>query len=177
MQRYIALLSGIPVGSKGVSADKLRLLLDRLNLFDVEVLPGTGNVAFRIAVGKLAPLEAQISRHLMRALRYDIAAFIRTPAELSAIVERDPFPPNDAYSGEVAVFIVFLADHADERLKRQLRGFRTEADDFRVVGREIYWLRRLAMPSKVTGPVLQRLLGRPATLRSLESVQKLAEEG
>ncbi len=176
MQRYVALLSGIPVGSKAVSADKLRLLIERLNLFDVEVLPGTGNVGFRIAVGKLAPLEAQISRHLMKTLRYDIAAFIRTPAELRAIVERDPFPPDNSYGGEVAVFIVFLADQADDRLKRQFRALRTEADDFRVQGREIYWLRRLAMPSKVTGPMLQKLLGRPATLRSLESVQKLAEE-
>ncbi|HVF40518.1 MAG TPA: DUF1697 domain-containing protein [Gemmatimonadaceae bacterium] len=176
MERYVALLSGIPVGSKSVSPERLRLLLERLNLFEVEMLPGTGNVAFKVAVGILAPLEAQISRHLMKTLRNDITTFIRTPAELQEIVEHEPFPHEDQDGEDTTVFVVFMADEPDDKLQRQLRSLWSEADEFRVRGREIYWLKRPGKPSKVTGPLLQKTLGTPATVRSLEMIQKLVAE-
>jgi hypothetical protein len=48
-------------------------------------------------------------------------------------------------------------------------------DDFHIHARELYWLSRVPFgESKVAGPSLERILGMPATSRSIVSLRKLA---
>jgi uncharacterized protein (DUF1697 family) len=52
---------------------------------------------------------------------------------------------------------------------------RTSEDEFHVNGRELYWLRSGNFSdSRITGALLEKTLGMPATVRSLTTIRKLA---
>ena len=175
MQQYVAFLSGIAVGSKAVDGKTLRAVFERLGFLGVETFFASGNVGFRTAVGRLQPLEAQISRILRKETGHEIDAFIRTPAELTGIVVYQPFPADDVQPPGSSMFVVFLSERPNVNVERGLRACRTDQDDFHINGREIYWLRRSrrgASPS--SSPPLAKALRVPATVRSLETVKKLA---
>jgi len=177
MQRYIAFLSGVPLGD-AVSMDTLRKLFAKLGFLNVETYLQSGNVAFETApVGLIAPLEAQVSRHLKNSINADIWTFIRTPEELTEIAAYEAFlgEQEDAASG--SLFIVFLSAPLSAKAQRQLRLRGSTTDTFHVKDREIYWLRRTA-DATASGPppAIATLLGGRATVRSARTVRRLAEK-
>jgi uncharacterized protein (DUF1697 family) len=53
----------------------------------------------------------------------------------------------------------------------------TEIDDFRVHGREIYWLcQKKQSESTFSNTVLEKTVGRRSTLRGANTVRKMAEK-
>jgi uncharacterized protein (DUF1697 family) len=98
-------------------------------------------------------------------LGYEVAAFIRTEAELAEVAKYRPFPQSkiDTTAG---FNIIFLADTVDEESKEKVRALRTRTDEFHVHGREIYWLRRQRQSGSTFSTVpLEKTLGSP--LRSV----------
>ena len=58
-----------------------------------------------------------------------------------------------------------------------MRSFTTEFDEFHIHGHEIYWLCRKKMSeSEFSGALLEKVLGRPATLRNTTTVKKIASK-
>ncbi len=172
MQRYIAFLSGLPVGPGTVSQETLRTLFIKLGFLNVESHGTSGNVAFETSpVGVVNALEAQISRHLKRSIGGPIWTFIRTPAELADIEANVPFDHAEGSS----VFVVLLTEHLDERTERMLSVRRTQSDILRPHGREIYWLRQVddggASPLAIAD-----MIAAHATLRSLTTIRNLAQK-
>jgi len=175
MQRYVAFLSGLPVGRDKVDMHALTNLFRKLGFLNVETYLTTGNVAFDTApVGIVPPLEAQISRHLKRSIDGDIWTFIRTPDELAEIVANMPFTPEEKLSDRDAIFVVLLSEDLDKDAERRLRVGRTGADVLRPAGREIYWLRRATDDASSRPMWLAEFLDMPATVRSLTTITKLA---
>lgn len=170
MQRYIAFLSGIAVGTTTASMENVRRLFTKLGFSKVETYLHTGNVIFETApVGVIPPLEAQIARYLQKSLAGEVEVFIRTPEELEEIIEYEAYPGEET-SGNL--FVVLLHEPVSDRLQRQLRFARTEADEFRAHGREIYWLRRPGQAG--APPSIAETLGMPATVRAYGALKRLA---
>ncbi len=98
-----------------------------------------------------------------------MAVFVRTDAELKEIAGFEPF-------GDVAgVNIIFLADKLDERSREKVMALETTTDEFRVHGREIYWLRRKKPGTSLFSTVpFEKALCGPFTIRSANTVRKLA---
>jgi len=70
---------------------------------------------------------------------------------------------------------IFLADPLEERLRREILALRTDTDEFRVHGREIYWLRSEKQGGAGFSNVpLEKTLGKPFTIRSGGTVKKMA---
>ncbi|HEX2722712.1 MAG TPA: DUF1697 domain-containing protein [Gemmatimonadaceae bacterium] len=173
MQRYITFLSGTPVVSSAADMTNLQRLFKQLGFSEVETFMRTGNVIFRTApVGIIPPLEGQISRYLQKHLDPGIEAFIRTPDELDEIVEHEAYPGEDTTG---SLFVVLLHDPLTPKVMRELRFARTEADEFRQNGRELYWLRRPTEGASSPPPALGEVLGVPATVRTFGTLKKLAE--
>lgn len=174
VQRYVAFVAGLPCGRDSVGSDTLRNLFARLGFLNVEVFLGNGNVLFDTApVGVIAPLEAQIERFLMKSLdTSDIHVFIRTPDDLLGILANVPFKLEDVRSDTTHLFIVLLAKEPDEQARKKLRIKRTEVDELRVRGKEIYWLRRQS-PEQVPPPSLSEILDAPATVRGFQTIARL----
>jgi len=175
VNRYVALLRAINVGGHIVKMDKLRALFEQLGLDDVETVIASGNVLFSSSARNVAALEEKIERHLSSALGYEVTTFVRTPAELKAVVGFDPFPGmvEDGHTLSVA----FLKQHPGRQVAERLHRMRTEYDDLRVEGRELYWLARGRISdSKVWRTPMEKVLGGPATSRNVTTVRKLADK-
>jgi uncharacterized protein (DUF1697 family) len=113
---------------------------------------------------------------LREELGYEVAAFIRTDAELAEIASYKSFRQSDL-DGAAAFNIAFLTDPLDDPSKQKLMALRTEIDDFHVHGREIYWLcQKKQSESTFSNAVLEKALGIKSTLRGVSTVRKMAEK-
>ncbi|HEX5971470.1 MAG TPA: DUF1697 domain-containing protein [Gemmatimonadaceae bacterium] len=175
MSRWVALLRAINVGGHVVKMDRLRTLFEELDFTDVETVIASGNVLFSSSARSAGALEERIERHLASALGYAVTTFIRTPDEMGAVAAFDPFP--GAVEDGHTLSVAFLKQHPGSQVAERLHGMRTDYDELRVVGRELYWLARGRMSdSKVWRTPMEKVLEGPATSRNVTTVRKLAEK-
>ncbi len=175
MPKLIAFLRAINVGGHTVKMDHLRRLFESIGLSEVETFIASGNVMFESEESDLARLEHAIEQHLHAALGFEVATFIRTEAELRAISAFQPFPPADLEQAG-AFNLAFLHDALDEATTQKLMALKTYIDDFRVHGREVYWLcRKKQSESTFSNAVLEKTIGRPVTLRGMNTIRKIVE--
>jgi uncharacterized protein (DUF1697 family) len=173
MPRLIAFLRAINVGGHTVKMDVLRQSFESLGLTKVETFIASGNVIFETTARNTAALENKIAAHLHQALGYEVATFIRTETELAQLTAYQPFP-KVIYKSAVAFNIAFLNKAPDAQSIARLMAKRTEIDDFAVNQREVYWLCRTGQSdSTFSNAVLEKTLGQPATLRGVNTLQKL----
>jgi uncharacterized protein (DUF1697 family) len=156
--------------------DALRQLFEMIGFTNVETFIASGNVIFDAKAGNIEALENKIETCLRELLGYEIAAFIRTDAEVAEIAAYKPFPQSQL-DAATALNIGFLASPLDDSETRKLMSLQTEIDDFHIHGREIYWLcKKKQSESKISNVVIEKALGVKSTLRGINTVKKLAEK-
>jgi uncharacterized protein (DUF1697 family) len=176
MSRYIAFLRAINVGGHTVKMDQLRLLLETLNFSNVETFIASGNVIFETGEQDSSALERKIAELLRRTLGYDVAVFIRTDVELARIADYKPFEQTEL-DAAAALNIAFLAEPLDETSAKRLMALKNEIDNFHVNEREVYWLCQVRQSdSKFSNAVFEKVLGRKATFRGVNTIRKMAEK-
>jgi len=176
MSRYIAFLRAINVGGHTVKMDYLRQLFVEMDFSNVETFIASGNVVFESNATNLTSLEKKIAKHLQKELGYEVATFIRTSIELATIAACQPFP-QAAFEASAAFNIAFLAEPPGEAATQKLMALKTDIDDFRVQGREVFWLCHVKQSeSKFSNAVLEKTLGQPSTLRGAKTVVKMAAQ-
>lgn len=172
-QRYVALLRAINVGGHVVKMDRLRELFTSMRFGAVETFIASGNVLFDSAETDVALMEERIERRLATALGYEVATFIRTPAQMTAVVAHVPFPSERDHGYSVA----FMRDRPSTTAADRLLLLRNPDDDLHLHERELYWLCRVrTMESKIWRTPLEKVIGMPATMRNVTTVRKLAEK-
>jgi len=175
MPRYFAFLRGINVGGHRVKMERLRELFEEAGGQNAATFIASGNVIFDADAKDEAALERRIEKHLHTGLGYEAATFLRSLAELRAIVSHQPFPESEADKEGHTVFVLFLRSPLGAAEQRSVEALRTERDEYHVNGREIYWLSR--------GPTLESLV-KPAdfnkatgkaecTARNITTLRKL----
>jgi uncharacterized protein (DUF1697 family) len=175
MTRFVALLRAVNVGGRVVKMERLRELFADMGFAGVQTFIASGNVAFQTSARDPAVLERRIEKQLRTSLGYEVAAFVRSAEELRAVVDHEPFARADAQAPGHGVYVAFLRDRPTIEAVEHLGRFRTPGDEFHVHGREVYWLRRGKLTeSAFTGAMLERTMRMPATLRSMNTVQKWA---
>ena len=174
MSVYVAFLRAINVGGANiVKMDRLRKIFEETGASDVETVIASGNVVFSSPSKSETALAAKIAARLEDALGYEVATFLRTPAELERIAKRDPFGRID----EAALYVGFLTESPAASAVKALRACASEVDDFRVAGREVYWLCRTSFSrSKFSGAKIEKLLQAATTLRNITTVRRIAEK-
>jgi len=173
VSRWVALLRAINVGGHVVKMEKLRTAFEELGFTDVETVIASGNVLFSTSTRSVSALESRIERHLAAELGYEVATFIRSPDDMQAVAEFDPFP-GEVHEGHT-LSIAFLKQHPGDEVAERLRGMRTDYDELLVHGRELYWLARgRSSDSTVWRTPMEKILGGPATSRNVTTVRKLA---
>lgn len=156
--------------------ETLRQLFESFGFSRVETFIASGNVVFETTANDAKTIEKQIEKGLREALGYEVATFIRIPAEIAQIATYRPFQQSDLDTA-VALNIEFLAEPLNDEAEQKLMGLRTEIDDFHVHGREIYWLcRKKQSESTFSNAVLEKTLGRQSTLRGIATIKKIAEK-
>lgn len=152
---------------------ELRKQFEALGFSGVETFIASGNVIFQSRSANPGALEEKIERHLREALGFDVATLIRSASELFAVASLCPFPDADAPGASLYVGLLRSRPGAAETKK--ILDMRTPTDEFRVQGREIYWLcRTKSMESVVSGARLEKAAGMAATFRNVTTIRKLA---
>jgi uncharacterized protein (DUF1697 family) len=155
--------------------DSLRQVFESLGFSSVETFIASGNVAFNTRAKNAKLLERKIEKRLRKAMGYDVDVFIRTNAELEEIASFEPFRQSQIRSIAAGINIIFLKEALDRRSKRDVLALKTNTDEFRVCGREIYWLRRRKPDKPIFSTVpLEKALRGPFTIRGANTVMELA---
>lgn len=171
--RYVAFLRAINVGGRVVPMSRLKQLFESVGLRRVETVLASGNVLFESGAAA-ATIERRVAAHLERALGFEVATFVRTPDEVADVLSRVPF---EAAVREAAhALYVGLLHHAPEpHAARAVEALDHAAHRFAISDREVYWLAlERQAGSKMSGGVIERALGQPATFRNVNTLVRLA---
>jgi uncharacterized protein (DUF1697 family) len=175
MPKYVAFLRAINVGGHTVKMDYLRGLFAALGFSNVETFIASGNVIFDSSSRSPGALEKKVESCLLEALGYEVATFIRSTAELARIAQYKPFSDAELSAPGHSLYIGFMANEPSDAAKEKLLSLATKMDAFHLNGREVYWLYRTKFSaSEISGALLARTLGMPATLRNATTVKKMA---
>jgi uncharacterized protein (DUF1697 family) len=176
MHHYIAFLRGINLGNRRLTMEELRTRFEELKFSDVKTFIASGNVIFSSKSADAAQLAQKIERHLEKTLGYPVDTFLRTRAEVAALAAFQPFSAADHANPAHTIFGGFLREPLSPAQAKGLLACRTEVDEFRVAGREYYWLCRIkSNESTVWASRTLRALKLPSSsMRNLNTIRKLA---
>jgi len=174
MPRYVAFLRAINVGGHVVTMERLRALFAALGLSNVESFIASGNMIFESRSRNREALAATIERKLEGALGYAVVTMLRSDQEVAEIARRALFTAHELAAAR-AFNVALLPRDAPAAAERALDVLRTELDELRVVGSEVYWLCRAKQSeSTFSYPRFEKLIGMSATWRSLKTIERLA---
>lgn len=175
LTRYVALLRAINVGGHTVKMDVLRKHFTKMGFANVETFIASGNVLFDSPKAAPAKLETQIAMELERLLGYPVDTFVRTGAELDAIVRHQPFSPESIDPTRHTVYVGFLPGEPNAETVTRVVALETPVDALAIHGRELYWgCRTRFSESQIRNTVLAKAIGVPMTVRNITTVRKLA---
>ena len=174
MPRYLAFLRAINVGGRVVKMEPLRKLFCELGFAKVETFIASGNVIFETRATKADALERKIERHLHAALGYEVATFLRADSELTAIAAHEVYARAETEADGAVFYVAFLKNEPSRAAAEVLTGHQGAVDQFKIRGREIYWLcRKRFSDSEFSGARLEKILGMRMTVRNSTTVRKL----
>lgn len=175
MARHVALLRAINVGGRYVRMPVLVAALESIELADVRSVIASGNLLFSSRSATQTTLARRIEVALEQALGFDVTTFLRSEAEWRALARTEPpFEPALLAQAQ-ALNVMFLAEPPNATQHAALGELATPIDVFAVRGREIFWLCRTRQSdSRFSAAALERRLKMRTTLRTWQTVQKLA---
>jgi len=177
MPQYVAFLRGINLGNRRLKMTQLKGLFEEMGFTEVTTFIASGNVCFESKLRSDEKLSEQIQKHLAEALGYEVDTFVRTRAEVEAVVANVPFAKAEIENPNHTIHVGFLWKPLLPEQTKQLSACRTEVDEFRVQGREYYWLCRIKTnESKVWALKELKAIKLPsATMRNLKMLRRLVE--
>ena len=172
----VALLRAINLaGQKTVSMADLKAMLAKLGFEGARSLLASGNLVFAAAgrVPASAKLELQLEVEAAKRLKLDTAFFVRSAAEMRAMVGRNPFPAEAARDPGHLV-AVFLKDAVDAPRVTALRAAIVGREQVAGAGREIFAVYPDGIGrSRLTMALIEKHLGVRGTARNWNTVLKL----
>lgn len=91
MPKYVAMIRGVGPENPNMKGAKLVLAFEEMGFANVRSFLTSGNVLFESAITDTAKLEAIAEEALPRLLDFSRDVFIRSEADLQAIVDAQPF--------------------------------------------------------------------------------------
>ena len=172
----VALLRAINLaGQKSVSMADLKAMLAKLGFDGARSLLASGNLVFA-AAGRMPAsptLEAQLEAEAAKRLKLETAFFVRTAAEVRAMVGRNPFPA-EAKRDPGHLVAVFLKDTVAAPRVDALRAVIVGREQVGGAGREIFAVYPDGIGrSKLTMALIEKHLGVRGTARNWNTVLKL----
>ncbi len=81
------------------------------------------------------------------------------------------------FARAAAFNVAFLVQPPENTWVERLNLLQNETDQFRVIGREVYWLCRVRQSeSKFSNAVLEKTLHQPTTIRQMTTIQRMVEK-
>lgn len=175
MAKYVAFLRAINVGgSKIIRMEELRKILSVPGIDNVSTYIQSGNVVFEARKTATHTLGSKLEAHLEKQLGYPVEVFVRTPDELQAIIDHNPFKGKEKV--EEMQYISFLSDEPDKKCAEELLSFNNEIDTFSIHHRELYAnVVKNGQKSRFEPAFVERKLKVLSTTRNMKTVNKMLE--
>jgi uncharacterized protein (DUF1697 family) len=165
MTRYVALLRAVNVAGTGkLLMSDLKDLCATAGFARVETYIASGNVVFNSSLAA-AKVQAQLAARLSRHTGKSVGVFVRTGAEMRAVLKRCPFSEKDPKR----VYAFFLDQEVCSDALDDVRGRLDE--QIELAQREIY----VYYPTGMGQSKLQIPAARSATARNMSTVAKLVQ--
>lgn len=178
MSIYIALLRGINVGGKNIikMAD-LKLAFIAMGFSQVQTYIQSGNVLFESHEDE-ASLRKRIEYEIEVSFGLKITVILRKAEELERIIENCPFSEKEVSEAQASsvgesLYVSLLLQAPSQEGIERLNAYKSESDEYRIEGRDVYLLFRNSIRDSKLANNLQKL-DVPATVRNWKTLNKLA---
>jgi uncharacterized protein (DUF1697 family) len=153
---------------------ELKALVEGLGHANARTYVNSGNVVFETERNDPDVIAEGMVQALKKHIGLPVPVVVRTAEELVEIVEKNPFP--DAVKEPKTLHVSFLEVEPASALVDKLQEVERGADDFRVIGKQVY----LFYPNFTSGAVfmptgLDKALKVTATSRNWRTVTTLLE--
>jgi uncharacterized protein (DUF1697 family) len=171
-ERHYAFLRAINTGNRRLTNEQVLAPFVELGLADVAAYQAAGNVTFRAE--RAAIDERDLETALAGAYGFETPTFVRSAAEIAAIVETPPFTAGEVAATAGRVQVSFLRSTPSDEQVRAVLDLVPPEDRVRVIGREWYWLPVEGLSTSAM-PVdrIERVLGE-MTMRTLGTVRRMS---
>jgi uncharacterized protein (DUF1697 family) len=176
MPIYISLLRGINVGGHNkVPMDRLRAMCEGLGHEQVQTYIQSGNVVFKAPKAPPSSLSKKIEERILSEFGFAVSVMTRTPEQLGKAIQNNPFEKASS-TFPAKVHIAFLSQAPKAEAVKRLETLATKTEQLRHSGQEVYLYYWDGMgKAKLTGSVIEKVLGVAATARNWNTVTKLYE--
>ena len=140
MERYVAFLRGMNLGSRRIKNDELKQEFEELGLSEVSCFRASGNVIFATREKGEEKLKQRIEAGLGESLGYKVPVFLRNAAELAAVSVQEPFDAAHIKASKGKLQVAFLPAAPNAKVRRQALALASDEDQLAIKGRELYWL-------------------------------------
>jgi uncharacterized protein (DUF1697 family) len=142
---------------------------------DVATFRASGNVVFVDPGGETeAKVRARVETGLEEALGYDVAVFLRSAKEVTAIAARDPFDTAAIKRSKGKPQVVILGGKPSAKAKKALEEITPDGDLTVVEGRELHWLPTVGLSeTELDTKALDAALGK-GTTRTAGTIEAIA---
>ncbi len=165
MARYTAFLRAINVGGRRIKGPELCAPFTEMGFDNAASFRASGNVVFD---APRKPSESRIETGLEEALGYEVAVFLRSPAEMAELAAAEPFEPGARFH------VMFLKRLPPAAKQREVLELGTEDDKLAFGDRELFWRPRgRMMESDLDLKAVGKLIGLN-TMRTNGTVQQIA---
>ncbi len=173
---WLALVRGINVGGKRiVRMATLREVLDTAGFKNVKTHIQSGNILFTCPQKDPARVRHQLEDTFQKELQLDTTVIIRTPDQMQAVVERDPF---SAFGPEADIkrYVSYLADHPEPLPDLPTSNPKGDVEIIGCDGSQVFSVgRKLGKWYGMPADFVERTFGVAATTRNWNVTCKLAE--
>jgi uncharacterized protein (DUF1697 family) len=171
---WVAFLYSVVLSAeRRVKSSELLAAAAVAGLRDARTVLSTGNLAFRSDALAEAELAMRIEAAVEAVCGRRIAVYLRTGADLRAILDRNPFPEESRLRPASVAVRLMAAAPAVEVIGR-LEGLAVAGERFAGIGRELW----VASDRPLSGSALVRAAGSArsgaGTMRSISALQKIA---
>jgi uncharacterized protein (DUF1697 family) len=138
MTAFVSLFRGINVGGHHkIRMDELKAVHESLGCRDVLAYIQSGNVVFKSDDADPAQLQRQLEDDCEKRFGFHVEVIVRTAAELSAIIEKNPFQSQPDKESKWVV-VMFLAAHPDSAAQEDLLKTYVGPEEIFIIGKELY---------------------------------------
>jgi uncharacterized protein (DUF1697 family) len=175
MPRYAAFLRGINVGRhRRIGSSELRARFEEIGFQDVATFRTSGNVVFSAGRESRAKMADRIQEGLTESLGEGVGIFLRTPAELRAIADHEPFARTLVESSKGKLQVVMLPAKPRGPAREEVLDMATDEDRLAFGDQELFWLPSGGiMDSTLDFKPIEELLG-VTTTRTKGTVDQMA---
>jgi uncharacterized protein (DUF1697 family) len=172
---FVALLRAVNVGGRrSVAMTVLRDAASSLGFSDVRTVLQSGNLVFGATGRSATAIERGLEAAIESRLGLQADCLVRTAREWAALVRDNPFRA-EARTDPGHLVLMCLKAAPDAKAVRSLSATITGPERLRAAGRELY----IVYPdgigrSRLTGVLIERILGTRGTARNWNTVLKLA---